>query len=201
MKQQNATPADADQVDARKREAQPAAAVARIAHTPQGVVRSTFVLHPSHERLAGSLERMEEPRAPAQVAAAGQTAGINRESVLTAMLAHEQGLTAAEISVVILGRNDERAVHRISAHLARETKRGLVVDQCGRGVKRRLTVKGREVAAQMELTSAQGKARQEQAAKVAAAAASAAAKARINGVFAYARKIELGLCVAPGATR
>jgi hypothetical protein len=179
----------------------------RTVHSAAGVATVRFVMHPSYAKLARSIDALNRESRQAPGAryepAPLQVRSITREEVLTALAgAPVAGLTATQVCQRVLGKPDDRGTHRIAAVLARETKRGLVQPSDGRGGLRALTQRGRQVAAEMELCAARGKAlvrrsaNNAQRARVRAQELEAGSAGRVNGVFDYARKISLGMISA-----
>ena len=172
----------------------PAAEIqSRVVHTTNGgAVRSRFVLHSSHQRLADTIDRMNGAPAAFRPGAASGTPTISREQVLPVMVGHPEGISVVDICIAILGRNDDRAVHRISALVAREVGRGTIMEAKGRGAKRQLTLKGRQVAAQIEMNRSREKELATQHARSAERVGEMGGR-RVNGVFDWALKVQLGV--------
>lgn len=151
-------------------------------------VRGRFELHPSHQRVADRIDEMNRVRG-----AGGGVETVTREQVLIGMAAHPAGLTPTALCEAIVGRNDPCVAHRICAVLARETRRGLVAPDSGRGARRTLTEEGRRVAAVMAEAEPLRQAQARAAERNQQRAQSDVASRRVSSIFDYARKVDAGV--------
>lgn len=159
-----------------------------------GIVRARFVMHPSHQAVASTIDSMNKvptPRPAVRAADAPET--VTREQVLIALAGQPDGLTPTGLCEAIIGRSDPRTAHRICAVLARETKRKLIEPESGRFAKRKLTDAGLQAAQERQRTAPERAAQARAAERAAERERQRLASRCVNGVFDYAHKVHMGV--------
>lgn len=183
----------------------PAALLARTVHTPEtGAVRTRFVLHPSYQQLATQIDRLNKERpvaratedAPQQPAVPARQV-LTRQLVLRTMARFPDGVLPPQLCQEAMGRSSPALMQRLYALLAREVDNGNIEEASGRGALRRLTVRGRTLAADFEVAAAREKDRAQQTARQ----MRRAIDQRVNGIFDYAAKIDQGVIAGLSARK
>ena len=184
-----------------------------LVHTrAQGVCSRRFELHPAQRRLAALFDDHDGTNTSGRMFTHGEalddvdpnpTPGpaddeIAREQVLPVMAAHPHGILVSDLCRCLVGTVEHEYTQRLYALLAREIGHGFVQASSGRNKLRFLTEAGQVEARRLQDGSVASK-KAARAAQVRRAAQTArvelerAKQRRINSVFDFAKKVELGV--------
>lgn len=184
-----------------------------LVHTRELGIRSRrFELHPAQRRLAALFDEHDGANTSSRMFTHGEvlddvdpnpTPGpgdvqIAREQVLPIMAAHPKGILVPDLCRCVVGKVEHEYTQRLYALLAREIGHGFVQPSVGRNKLRFLTEAGQLEAKRLQdsAVALQRAARQtqaKQAAQIALVELERAKQRRINSVFDFAKKVELGV--------
>lgn len=182
----------------------PAVEVQRIVHRmDQGATKTRFILHPDQVRLAQTIDAIDGPVRGAVNIYALDTAKsgdltITRELMLTTLARYPQGILAKDLCKAILDEEQstlsaDDIKQRVYSMLKRETTRGTVKPEFGKGSLRRLTPQGMSEAAILVADIARANASRERIAKAKALAHRKGTSTVVNSAFDLGRKVQMGV--------
>jgi hypothetical protein len=187
-----------------KKESQSPVQIRRTVHRmDQGAKTTRFVLHPDQVRLAKSIDEMDGKARGAINIHALDTAKsgditITRELMIIALARFPTGVLVKDLCEEIL--NEEKSAQgvneikqRVYSMLKRETARGTVEPEFGKGNLRKLTPSGMSEAALLIAKAQQIKDKCEQMAKAKARAQRTGTSPMVNSAFDLGRKVEMGV--------